>query len=187
MGTNGALDTMAIDIPFDALKIKSGGDGLLDVAFLPDGKAWAWAAAGRSSPRMTPADRGPRTSPPMTCRRTCTRSNSSAIEGTSSARAASCSLLSDYELRDNRDESAARRGQGWSTARRAAHACKRAQISHAAYEGLMLCNDGSWFDDIWPSGSRMRCPARYQRAGHMHDYCPQRALELYRVEPHPMR
>merc|ERR1719380_535462 len=27
--TNGALDTMAIDIPFDALKIKSGGYGLL--------------------------------------------------------------------------------------------------------------------------------------------------------------
>merc|ERR1711924_300229 len=112
MGTNGALDTMAIDIPFDALKIKSGGDGLLDVAFLPDGKAWAWAAAGRSSPRMTPADRGPRTSPPMTCRRTCTRSNSSAIEGTSSARAASCSLPSDYEVRDNRDESDAPRRPG---------------------------------------------------------------------------
>merc|ERR1719506_1493320 len=44
--TNGALDTMAIDIPFDALKIKSGGYGLLDVAFLPDGKAWAVGGGG---------------------------------------------------------------------------------------------------------------------------------------------
>jgi len=39
------IDTMAINIPFDKLQIRSGGYGILDVVFLPDGKA-AWAVGG---------------------------------------------------------------------------------------------------------------------------------------------
>jgi len=43
--TTGDVDTALINIPFDRLNIKSGGYGLLDVAFLPDGKN-AWAVGG---------------------------------------------------------------------------------------------------------------------------------------------
>ena len=41
----GAVDTQLINIPFEKLQIRSGGYGLLDVAFLPDGKT-AWAVGG---------------------------------------------------------------------------------------------------------------------------------------------
>merc|ERR1719409_78369 len=41
----GAVDTQLINIPFDKVSIRSGGYGLLDVAFLPDGKR-AWAVGG---------------------------------------------------------------------------------------------------------------------------------------------
>jgi photosystem II stability/assembly factor-like uncharacterized protein len=43
--TNGPVDAQLINIPFDKLQIRSGGYGLLDVAFLPDGKR-AWAVGG---------------------------------------------------------------------------------------------------------------------------------------------
>lgn len=43
--TPGSVDTQQINIPFDKLQIRSGGYGLLDVAFLPDGKK-AWAVGG---------------------------------------------------------------------------------------------------------------------------------------------
>jgi len=39
------VDTQLINIPFDKLQIRSGGYGLLDVVFLPDGKS-AWAVGG---------------------------------------------------------------------------------------------------------------------------------------------
>ena len=39
------VDTMLINIPFDKLQIRSGGYGILDVIFLPDGKR-AWAVGG---------------------------------------------------------------------------------------------------------------------------------------------
>merc|ERR1719440_1324608 len=41
----GAVDTLLINIPFDKLQIRSGGYGLLDVAFLPNSKN-AWAVGG---------------------------------------------------------------------------------------------------------------------------------------------
>jgi len=41
----GAVDTMQINIAFDKLQIRSGGYGILDVVFLPDGKN-AWAVGG---------------------------------------------------------------------------------------------------------------------------------------------
>jgi photosystem II stability/assembly factor-like uncharacterized protein len=44
--TAGPVDTGLIDIPFDKLQIRSGGFGLLDVAFLPNGKAWAVGGGG---------------------------------------------------------------------------------------------------------------------------------------------
>jgi photosystem II stability/assembly factor-like uncharacterized protein len=41
------VDTMLINIPFERLQIKSGGYGILDVAFLPDSeKAWAVGGGG---------------------------------------------------------------------------------------------------------------------------------------------
>jgi len=43
--TNAAVDTLAINIPFDKLQIRSGGYGILDVVFLPNGKD-AWAVGG---------------------------------------------------------------------------------------------------------------------------------------------
>ena len=43
--TNTAVDTLAINIPFDKLQIRSGGYGILDVVFLPDSKN-AWAVGG---------------------------------------------------------------------------------------------------------------------------------------------
>jgi photosystem II stability/assembly factor-like uncharacterized protein len=43
--TKDAVDTNLIDIPFDKLQVRSGGYGILDVVFLPDGKN-AWAAGG---------------------------------------------------------------------------------------------------------------------------------------------
>jgi len=43
--TASTVDTQQINIPFDKLQIRSGGFGLLDVAFLPDGKK-AWAVGG---------------------------------------------------------------------------------------------------------------------------------------------
>jgi photosystem II stability/assembly factor-like uncharacterized protein len=39
------VDTQLINIPFDKLQIRSGGYGILDVQFLPDGKN-AWAVGG---------------------------------------------------------------------------------------------------------------------------------------------
>lgn len=42
----GGVDTMLINIPFDKLNIRSGGYGILDVAFLPNGKAWAVGGGG---------------------------------------------------------------------------------------------------------------------------------------------
>jgi len=42
----GAVDTQLIDIPFDKLTIRSGGYGLLDVAFLNDQTAWAVGGGG---------------------------------------------------------------------------------------------------------------------------------------------
>lgn len=44
--TTSAVDTMQINIPFDKLQIRSGGYGLLDVIFLPSGKAWAVGGGG---------------------------------------------------------------------------------------------------------------------------------------------
>jgi len=44
----GALDTQLIDIPFDKMQVRSGGLGILDVAFLKDGKT-AWAVGGSGS------------------------------------------------------------------------------------------------------------------------------------------
>jgi len=41
----GDIDLNQIAIPFDKLQIRSGGYGLLDVTFLPDGKN-AWAVGG---------------------------------------------------------------------------------------------------------------------------------------------
>jgi len=41
-----SIDTMAINIPFDKLQIRSGGFGLLDVVFLPSGKAYAVGGGG---------------------------------------------------------------------------------------------------------------------------------------------
>merc|ERR1719161_1284463 len=35
---SGPVDTQLINIPFERVQIRSGGYGLLDVAFLPDGK-----------------------------------------------------------------------------------------------------------------------------------------------------
>jgi len=43
--TTDQVDTQLINIPFERLQIRSGGYGLLDVAFLPDGKN-AWAVGG---------------------------------------------------------------------------------------------------------------------------------------------
>ena len=43
--TTEKVDTQLINIPFERLQIRSGGYGLLDVAFLPDGKN-AWAVGG---------------------------------------------------------------------------------------------------------------------------------------------
>jgi photosystem II stability/assembly factor-like uncharacterized protein len=43
--TTGTVDTLAINIPFDKLQIRSGGYGILDVIFLADGKT-AWAVGG---------------------------------------------------------------------------------------------------------------------------------------------
>jgi len=37
---------MQINIPFDKLQIRSGGYGLLDVVFLPNGNAWAVGGGG---------------------------------------------------------------------------------------------------------------------------------------------
>ena len=42
---SGSVDTNLINIPFDKLQIRSGGYGILDVVFLPDGKR-AWAVGG---------------------------------------------------------------------------------------------------------------------------------------------
>jgi len=42
----GAVDTQLIDIPFERLQIRSGGYGLLDVAFLQDKSAWAVGGGG---------------------------------------------------------------------------------------------------------------------------------------------
>jgi len=39
-------DTMQVNIPFDKLQIRSGGYGLLDVVFLPNGKAYAVGGGG---------------------------------------------------------------------------------------------------------------------------------------------
>jgi len=44
--TTQAVDTNLINIPFDKLQIRSGGYGLLDVIFLPNGKAWAVGGGG---------------------------------------------------------------------------------------------------------------------------------------------
>ncbi|KAL1525924.1 hypothetical protein AB1Y20_020750 [Prymnesium parvum] len=44
--TNGPVDTQLINIPFEKLQIRSGGYGLLDCVFLPDGKAWAVGGGG---------------------------------------------------------------------------------------------------------------------------------------------
>merc|ERR1712146_875509 len=41
----GAVDTQLINIPFEKLQIRSGGYGLLDVAF-PQGGKTAWAVGG---------------------------------------------------------------------------------------------------------------------------------------------
>jgi len=43
--TDDTVDTLAINIPFNKLQIRSGGYGILDVTFLPDGKR-AWAVGG---------------------------------------------------------------------------------------------------------------------------------------------
>jgi len=43
---DGGVDTQLINIPFDKVQIRSGGYGLLDVAFLPDGKAFACGGGG---------------------------------------------------------------------------------------------------------------------------------------------
>merc|ERR1712060_183974 len=43
--TPGSVDTQLINIPFDRLQIKSGGYGILDVAFVP-GSSQAWAVGG---------------------------------------------------------------------------------------------------------------------------------------------
>ena len=42
---SGAVDTLQINIPFDKLQIRSGGYGILDVVFLPNGKT-GWAVGG---------------------------------------------------------------------------------------------------------------------------------------------
>jgi len=43
----GAVDTQLINIPFDKLQIRSGGYGLLDVAFIANSnKAWAVGGGG---------------------------------------------------------------------------------------------------------------------------------------------
>merc|ERR1740138_1300759 len=43
----GGVDTQLINIPFDKLQIRSGGYGILDVTFLPDGvNAWAVGGGG---------------------------------------------------------------------------------------------------------------------------------------------
>jgi len=44
--TTTVVDTQQINIPFDKLQIRSGGFGLLDVVFLPNGKAWAVGGGG---------------------------------------------------------------------------------------------------------------------------------------------
>jgi len=44
--TQGAVDTQLINIPFERLQIKTGGYGILDVAFLQDGTAWAVGGGG---------------------------------------------------------------------------------------------------------------------------------------------
>jgi len=40
------VDTQLVNIPFDKLQIRSGGYGLLDMVFLPNGKAWAVGGGG---------------------------------------------------------------------------------------------------------------------------------------------
>merc|ERR1719231_353145 len=44
--TTTSVDTQQINIPFDKLQIRSGGYGLLDVVFLPNGKAYAVGGGG---------------------------------------------------------------------------------------------------------------------------------------------
>jgi photosystem II stability/assembly factor-like uncharacterized protein len=44
----GGVDPQLINIPFEKVQIRSGGYGLLDVAFVPDGKT-AWACGGSGS------------------------------------------------------------------------------------------------------------------------------------------
>jgi len=44
--TEGSVDTMLINIPFEKMQIRSGGFGLLDMAFLSTGKAYAVGGSG---------------------------------------------------------------------------------------------------------------------------------------------
>jgi len=44
--TTEQVDTQLINIPFDKMQIRSGGYGLLDIAFLPSGKAFAVGGGG---------------------------------------------------------------------------------------------------------------------------------------------
>ena len=44
--TETSVDTNLINIPFEKMQVRSGGYGLLDIAFLPSGKAYAVGGGG---------------------------------------------------------------------------------------------------------------------------------------------